>query len=172
MRISRDSAMFSYAAIAAQRSSCLRRQVGAVIFDEGRPIVAGYNGAPSQVSHCTPEICNEDSPCTRTVHAEANCIAFAARKGLATEGTVMVCTASPCLDCAKLIINAGITELCYIDEYRDVRPIIWLMHVKINIRKWTYEHSEFQFVHRDQIWDKLLETQKSELHTLLAASYR
>jgi dCMP deaminase len=117
-----------------RRSTCLRLQVGAVIVRDGRIISGGYNGAPSGQPHCTPETCGPSHPCTRTIHAEANAIAFAARFGIATDGCGMWCTDSPCLDCAKLLINSGITSLTYLREYRDRAPINLLLAAKINCK--------------------------------------
>lgn len=109
-----------------RRSTCLRLQVGAVLIREGRMIAIGYNGAPTGLPHCTEDICGPDKPCTRTIHAEANCIAFAAKHGIATGDTVMWATDSPCIDCAKLIINAGIAQIVYLRPYRDQTPVDYL----------------------------------------------
>jgi dCMP deaminase len=125
-RISRTEALMACASIWQKRSTCLRLQVGAVVAVEGRIIVCGYNGAPATLGHCTPDICGPDKPCTRTVHAEANCIAYAARNGLALARTTMYCTDSPCMDCAKLIINSGIREVCFARKYRDESPLTYL----------------------------------------------
>lgn len=120
----------------ALRSTCLRLQVGAIIVDDGRPISFGYNGAPKGQPHCTPNTCGPDKPCDRTIHAEMNAIGWAARKGLRTEGTIMVMTDSPCLSCAKVIINAGIEEVHYLRLYRDSSPITYLEAA--GIRCWLH----------------------------------
>ena len=114
------------AMLAAQRSTCNRLQVGAILERSGRVIVSGYNGAPKGFPHCDPDVCRVDKPCTRTVHAEANCIYFAAREGIATEGAVMWTTDSPCKTCAEAIINAGITGVVYLRAYRDSSPLVLL----------------------------------------------
>jgi len=114
------------ALIIADRSTCLRLQVGAIVAREGRILVSGYNGAPSGIPHCNSSNCGPDKPCTRTVHAEANCIAFAAKHGISLRGGVMYTTDSPCLPCAHLIINAGILQVTYKREYRDIVPLEWL----------------------------------------------
>lgn len=116
----------------AQRSTCLRLQVGAVIAFDGRILTTGYNGAPAGVPHCTLDVCGPENPCTRTVHAEANAIAFAARHGVRTEGSVIYCTDSPCLECAKLIINSGIQRVFYYRRYRDDSPLDYLLSAGIN----------------------------------------
>lgn len=122
-RISRDELLGNIAQLVAKRGTCRRNQVGAVLASEGRIISIGYNGAPSGMPHCHPEVCDPTLPCTRTVHAEANTIAFAARKGIATEGATLYVTLSPCIDCAKLIINAGIKRVIYWEAYRDQKPL-------------------------------------------------
>lgn len=117
-----------------RRSTCLRLQVGAVIVREGRIISGGYNGAPSGMPHCNTTNCGPDKPCTRTIHAEANAIAFAAKYGIATEGCGIWCTDSPCLDCAKLLINSGITSLTYLREYRDRTPLDLLLSANVSCK--------------------------------------
>jgi dCMP deaminase len=111
------------ARLAAQRSSCLRLQVGAVLVRSGRVVVWGYNGTPAGQPHCTAADCGPDKPCTKTVHAEANCVYFAARLGIETLDTVMYTTDSPCKTCAEAIINAGIVEVVYEEPYRDLSPV-------------------------------------------------
>lgn len=119
MRPSRDAMLMEICDTVSRRSTCLRRQVGAVISRDGRVLSLGYAGAPSGLPHCSPELgCHPDQPCTRTIHAEQNAIAWAAREGIATRGGELHCTTEPCLDCAKLIINAGIVRVLYRDAYR------------------------------------------------------
>lgn len=119
----RASKLLEHAKIEADSSTCNRLNVGAVIARNGRIIVSGYNGAPSHLTHCGPECYPGGPPCKRAVHAEANAIAFAAKYGIATDGATMVSTDSPCLECARLIINAGIKEVYYSREYRDTLPL-------------------------------------------------
>lgn len=110
-------------------SSCLRRQVGAVIVRDKRILTTGYNGAPAGVENCV-----EKSECLRnrlkiesgthaeicySVHAEQNAIIQAAREGLSLKGCVLYCTHQPCVVCAKMIINAGIKEVIYKEGYPD-----------------------------------------------------
>jgi dCMP deaminase len=115
--------LLSHAQIEAMEGTCNRLKVGAVIARGGRIISSGYNGAPSKLTHCGDECFDGGPPCKRAVHAEANAIAFAAKHGIATDGATMVSTDSPCLDCARLIINAGIREVFYMREYRDTKPL-------------------------------------------------
>ena len=122
-RISRDDLLANIAQLVARRSTCLRLSVGAVLAQEGRIVSTGYNGAPAGLPHCEPETCGPDDVCVRTVHAEANVIAFAAKEGIQTMGATLYTTHSPCMECAKLIINAGIRRVVYWEEYRDPSPL-------------------------------------------------
>jgi dCMP deaminase len=120
-RPSRTEWLMRLATIISTRGTCNRAQVGAIIVREGRTISTGYVGAPSGLPHCVAagDEIGPDGGCTRTVHAEANAIAFAARFGTSTEDAELYCTHSPCVNCAKLIINAGIRRVVYEHEYRD-----------------------------------------------------
>lgn len=124
--------LMEMAIIASKRSTCGRKHVGAIIAIEGRPISVGYAGAPSGLPHCLEHGCltGPEGGCIRTQHAEANAIAFAARKGIATERATLYTTVSPCLACAKLIINAGILEVWYLELYRKMEGIA-LLHEKM-----------------------------------------
>lgn len=135
MRISRQDYLIEAAKLASKRSTCQRLQVGAILERDGRIIASGYNGAPSGMPHCDPLVCRLDRPCTRTVHAEANCIYFAARYGISTEGATLWSTDSPCKTCAEAIINAGIVEVIYEDQYRDGSPLLILQAAGV-ITRW------------------------------------
>lgn len=132
IRWTRDETLLAMADMTAKRSTCLRLQVGAVIALDGRILSTGYNGAPSKMEHCKPASCGPTKPCNRTIHAEANAIAFAARHGVALSGSIMYCTDSPCLECAKLIINAGIERVIYSRRYRDNAPLDYLLKAGVN----------------------------------------
>lgn len=107
-----------------ERSTCPRAQVGAVAAREGRIVATGYVGAPAGEPHCTEVGCDiENEVCVRTVHAEANLVAFAAAAGVALRGCVVYSTHSPCYSCAKLLINAGVRGVYYTSEYHDLRGI-------------------------------------------------
>jgi len=120
-RINRDYLCLQIAKLIALRGTCKRAQVGTVIAINGRIISTGYNGAPSGLPHCIDWGCiiGVDGGCIRTSHAEAGAIAFAARRGLSLEGATLYCTLSPCLNCAKLIINSGIKEVIYCEKYKN-----------------------------------------------------
>ena len=122
-RMDRDELLGNIAKLVARRSTCLRLSVGTVIGREGRIISMGYNGAPAGMPHCEPETCGPREICIRTIHAEANAIAFAAKIGIETDGATLYTTHSPCMDCAKLMINAGIKKVVYSACYRDMAPL-------------------------------------------------
>lgn len=135
-RITRGNWYYQLAKVTAKRSTCLRKQVGCVLVVDGRPIMMGYNGVlPNQ----TPETGLDEFGNSRTVHAEANAIAFCAKKGIATEGAIVYCTLQPCEKCAELLIQAGITEVHYWEEYRDDSG---LKKLKENNIKCYYKYAE------------------------------
>lgn len=121
-RPSWDEYFLILAKLAAIRSTCLARQVGAVIVKNKQVLATGYNGPPSGSVHCIdqgfcyPELSNCDASKTlpsRAIHAEANAIAQAAKHGISTAGASIYVTLEPCLSCLKLIISAGISEVYY-----------------------------------------------------------
>lgn len=117
-RIDRETMFMQITEVVAKRSTCLRARVGAIIIRDNRVVSIGYAGAPSRLDHCLDKGCQvEGGHCIRTVHAEANAIAFAAKAGIPTDGAEMYITHSPCTNCAKLIINSGIRRVTY-QEYR------------------------------------------------------
>ena len=130
VRITRERMLLDMAFAAARRSTCQRAQVGAIISTGGRVISTGYNGAPAGLPHCEH---TSDDPCRRSVHAEANAIAFAARHGVATQGAVLTCTHEPCLECSRLIINAGIAGVVYYYDYRVHEGIELLKEVGVPV---------------------------------------
>lgn len=106
--------------LVASRGTCSRLQVGALLVRDTRVIVTAYNGAPAGHPHCQHI---DDEPCEVSVHAEANAFAFAARYGIATEGAYLVTTHAPCLNCAKLAINAGLAGVYWMEDYRDASGV-------------------------------------------------
>lgn len=104
------------AEVMAQRATCSRLSVGAVLARDTRIVATGYNGAPAGMTHCTH---SDDESCGVSVHAEANAIAFAARYGVSTAGSTLYVTHAPCRDCSKLVINAGVSQVYYGRRYRD-----------------------------------------------------
>ncbi len=117
----RDKAAVDYrylrmARIWAENSYCKRRQVGALVVKDKMIISDGYNGTPSGFEN----ICEDESGVTKpyVLHAEANAITKLARSGNNSEGSTLYVTASPCIECAKLIIQAGIRRVVYAEKYR------------------------------------------------------
>jgi dCMP deaminase len=107
---------------AATRSTCPRKKVGAVIVRDKTVLSTGYNGSIRGAPHCTDVGClMDDDHCVRTVHAEANAIVQAARNGIRLEDAHIYVTASPCFNCFKLIVNAGIRVVHFGEFYRDER---------------------------------------------------
>lgn len=111
----------SIARVLAERSSCDRAYVGAVIVNQDNRIIAtGYNGS---VGSKTPQ-CDDmghvmrDGHCIATLHAEINCIAYCAREGISLKNSKIYVTHFPCLNCTKALIQSGITKVYYMDDYR------------------------------------------------------
>ena len=110
-----DHSYLEMAEIWAQNSYCKRRKVGALLVKDRMIISDGYNGTPSGFEN----ICEEDGVTKPYVlHAEANAITKVAKSGNSSEGATLYVTASPCLECSKLIIQSGIKRVVYRDEYR------------------------------------------------------
>ena len=106
--------------LVAKRSTCLRRQVGAVLVKDKNILATGYNGAPSGVAHCLDVGClGERHELCRGLHAEQNAIIQAAKHGTNINGAILYCTTMPCIICSKMIINAGIRRVVYEGGYPD-----------------------------------------------------
>ena len=104
----------------ARRSTCPRAAVGAVIVKDKRILTTGYNGSPMGLPHCTDVGCLiVDNHCVRTLHAEQNAIIQAALHGVSVNGGTVYVTHQPCLNCAKVIINAGLARVVYAGDYPD-----------------------------------------------------
>ncbi|MBQ6087716.1 MAG: dCMP deaminase family protein [Bacteroidales bacterium] len=111
-----DKSYLDMAAIWARNSYCKRRQVGALLVKDKMIISDGYNGTPSGFEN----VCEDETGATKpyVLHAEANAITKVAKSGNSSLGATLYVTASPCLECSKLIIQAGIKRVVYRDEYR------------------------------------------------------
>lgn len=111
-----DKRYMRMAVIWAENSYCKRRQVGALIVKDKMIISDGYNGTPVGFEN----VCEDEDGITKpyVLHAEANAITKIARSGNSSEGATMYVTASPCIECAKLIIQAGIKRVVYVEKYR------------------------------------------------------
>lgn len=131
--------------LVAKRSTCLRRQVGAILVMEKRILATGYNGAPSGLAHCLEIGClreknqvpsGERHELCRGLHAEQNAIIQAAYHGIRINGATLYCTNLPCIICTKMIINAGIKELIYASGYADPLAQEMLLEAHIPARQW------------------------------------
>ena len=123
-----DSYFMDIASLVSKRSTCLRRQVGALIVKDRNILSTGYNGAPSGITHCEVTGClreklkvpsGERHELCRGLHAEQNAIIQAAYHGTAIKDSTLYCTNLPCSICSKMIINAGILKIIYKDGYMD-----------------------------------------------------
>lgn len=138
-RITRDQLYMGMADLLALRSTCLRGHVGALIVIDRRPAGGGYNGAPAGQPECLDVGCEtlgDMEGCQRTIHAELNAIAWAARHGVQTLGATMYCTHAPCKSCAQAIVAAQFNELVYKKDYRAARLDI-LEQGNVEVRRWT-----------------------------------
>ena len=128
VRPSRDEYFMEITRLVAKRSTCLRRQVGAVIVKDKNILATGYNGAPSGISHCLDVGClreklkipsGERHELCRGLHAEQNAIIQAAKHGTTIDDSTLYCTTLPCIICSKMVINAGIKRIVFEDGYPD-----------------------------------------------------
>lgn len=126
------------AIIASSNSHCKRKKVGAVISKERRIISTGWNGTPSGQANCCEKETRKIPMVSKdtVIHAEANAILWAAREGLKLKDTTLYVTMSPCIECAKMIIQAGIKEVVYKEAYRCTRSIELLESSGIKVEKY------------------------------------
>ena len=140
-----DTYFMRMAELVATRSTCLRRQVGAVIVKEKRVLTTGYNGAPRGLRHCEEVGCvrqqnNVESgtrhELCRGVHAEQNAVIQGAYFGVSIKGGTVYTTNFPCVLCAKILLNAGIEEIVYLDTYVDELSKQMLDEAGIKVRRY------------------------------------
>jgi len=126
-----DKHYLEMAAIWAKNSYCKRRQVGALLVKNRMIISDGFNGTPSGFEN----ECEDDSNTTKpyVLHAEANAITKVAKSGNSSEGATLYITTAPCIECAKLIIQAGIVRVVYAEEYRMSEGIELLKRAQIEV---------------------------------------
>ena len=119
-RISWDEYFMAQSHLLSLRSTCSRLSVGATIVKDKRIIAGGYNGSIKGDEHCIDVGCKVvEGHCVRTIHAEINAILQCSKFGVGTEGATIYVTHFPCLNCTKSIIQAGIKEICYANDYRN-----------------------------------------------------
>lgn len=140
-----------------KRSTCLRGKVGSLLVSNGRIIATGYNGSPPHAPHCFELGCDvpandHEAGCQRTIHAEANVIAFAARHGSSTDGSTLYSTHGPCLKCAQLISVAGIAFVVYETPYRLPEGLELLDSLSIPTRQIELPKSDMQLFAEAKGW--------------------
>ncbi|MDR1013407.1 MAG: cytidine/deoxycytidylate deaminase family protein [Coriobacteriales bacterium] len=127
-RPSWDTYFMDIANQVARRTTCRRRAVGAVLVKEKRILSTGYNGVPQGIEHCLDRGClreqmdipsGQQHELCRGLHAEQNAVIQAAKHGICIDGATVYCTTQPCIICAKMLINAGISEIVFEHSYPD-----------------------------------------------------
>ena len=128
-----DRRYLEMAAIWAKNSYCTRRQVGALLVKDRMIISDGYNGTPAGFEN----VCEDENGVTKpyVLHAEANAITKVAKSNNSSEGATLYITDSPCMECAKLIIQSGIRRVVYAREYRIIDGVDLLRRVGIEVEK-------------------------------------
>ncbi len=136
--------------LVAKRSTCLRRQVGAVLVKDKKILATGYNGAPSRLEHCLDIGClrealripsGERHELCRGLHGEQNAIIQAAYHGVEIRGATLYCTNHPCIICSKMIINAGIERIVYEEGYADELAKEMLTESRVTVEKFNRKRS-------------------------------
>ena len=136
-QLKRDYLYMRMARTWSENSYCIRRQVGALLVKDNMIISDGYNGTPSGFeNHCEDEN-NVSKP--YVLHAEANAITKVAKSGNSAEGSTLYITDSPCMECAKLIIQSGIKRVVYKDEYRLTDGVDLLRKAGVEVEKASQE---------------------------------
>jgi len=144
LRPSWDEYFLDVAGLVARRSTCLRRNVGAILVKDKRILATGYNGAPAGLKHCLDIGClrqklnipsGQRHELCRALHAEQNALIQASLYGISVKGSKLYATCQPCVICAKMLINAGIAEIIVIDGYPDKMAMDFLRQAKIKVRK-------------------------------------
>ena len=150
-RIPWDQYFMAQSLLISTRSTCTRLAVGATIVRKKRVISGGYNGSVSGDVHCSDVRCKVvDGNSVRTIHAEANAILQCAKFGASTEGADIYVSYFPCLQCTKMIIQAGIKNIYYLHDYRNSEYAMNLLeHAGIKAIKVDMPDDFFQKVHVD-----------------------
>lgn len=141
-RPSYDEYFMEMAHVVAKRSTCLRRKVGAILVKDKHILSTGYNGAPKGLKHCSEVGCLREKlqvpsgqrhEICRGLHAEQNAIIQAAVFGTSIRDSILYCTNTPCVVCAKMLINAGVKEIVFSGDYPDelAKKMIQESHIKL-----------------------------------------
>lgn len=141
-----DTYFMEITKIVATRSSCLHRQVGAVLVRDKRILTTGYNGAPAGMAHCLELggclrdkmgfASGEGHEYCRALHAEQNAVIQAAVTGLSIQGSTLYCTHSPCSLCARILIGAGIQRIVFEGHYPDDFALALLKEANIQLERY------------------------------------
>lgn len=135
------------ACLVARRSTCLRRQVGAVMVKGKNILATGYNGTPSGITHCEQAGClrqqlnvpsGERHELCRGLHAEQNAIIQAAKHGINIADATLYCTNSPCIICSKMLINAGVQRIIYKEGYPDLLSMEMLAESGVEVLEFSH----------------------------------
>ncbi len=150
-RPSWDTYFMNIADVVSTRATCLKRQVGAVIVRDQQILATGYNGAPRGIKHGAEVGCLREQlrvpsgthhELCRGLHAEQNAIIQAARNGVTTEGATLYCTFMPCIICAKMIINSGITRVVFKGYYPDELAVQMFTESKVEVNLFEEVYTE------------------------------
>ncbi len=128
---------------ASTRSTCDRKQVGAVVVRDRTILSTGYNGSIRGMPHCDEAgHMMENDHCVATIHAEANAILQAAKNGVMIDGAELYTTASPCWNCFKMMANSGIRRIYYGEFYRDPRSLEVARQLRIELTHLPMQDSD------------------------------
>ncbi|NQT05930.1 MAG: cytidine deaminase [Candidatus Omnitrophica bacterium] len=141
-----DEYFLNITKLVSKRSTCMRRNVGAVLVKDKRMLATGYNGAPSGIDHCDKAGCmrsklrvpsGQRHELCRGLHAEQNALLQAALHGISVRDSMLYATTQPCIICAKMLINAGIKEVVIMGNYPDKMAAQFFKKagVKVRIKK-------------------------------------
>lgn len=151
MRPSWDEYFMRITREVAQRSTCLRRQVGAILVKDKHILTTGYNGAPAGLPHCEEVGClrerlgipsGERAELCRGLHAEQNAIIQAAVHGVQIRGATLYSTTQPCVLCTKMLLNAGVVRIVYQGDYPDELARSLIEEAGIEVVRWPDFHSD------------------------------
>ncbi|MEN6521421.1 MAG: cytidine/deoxycytidylate deaminase family protein [Armatimonadota bacterium] len=146
-----DEYFMEIAHVVAKRSTCIRRQIGAIVVKDKRILTTGYNGAPSGLPHCFELGCMRDElgiesgtrhELCRALHAEQNAIMQAALYGVSTKGSTLYCTHQPCSLCAKAIINSGVKRVVFQGDYPDDFALEMLGQAEIEMVRFVLDSED------------------------------
>ncbi len=133
--LDKDKKYLHMAYIWAENSYCSRRQVGALLVKDKMIISDGYNGTPSGLENCCEDAEGKTKP--YVLHAEANAITKVAKSNNSSQDATLYVTTSPCMECSKLIIQAGIKRVVYAEKYRMTDGLELLKQVGIDVQQIT-----------------------------------